>query len=149
MVQHGFWLETATLSVPFSDSEQQFCERTKQLKWDEDGGPGAACMKTFVVSQVSITYSIGEGEKERETSHVLLRTHSVSGSRLKPKPGVSWGARVQGVPAATTFLQGALLPIFLLLAPHAFRWRGERSLLCAPEIRNVPHCFPVLLHPIK
>lgn len=49
-------LEIAALSVPFSDSEQQLCERTWQLKWDKVGGPGAACAKTFIASQVLITY---------------------------------------------------------------------------------------------
>lgn len=49
-------MEIATLSVLFSDSKQQLCETTRQLKQDEVRGPGAVCVKAFVVSQVLITY---------------------------------------------------------------------------------------------
>lgn len=48
VVQQGLWLEIAALSVLFSDSKQQLCEMTWQLKWDKAGGPGAACAKAFV-----------------------------------------------------------------------------------------------------
>lgn len=55
-VQQGSWLEIAALSVLFSDTKQQLCERTRHLKQDKFRGPGAGCAKAFIVSQVLMMY---------------------------------------------------------------------------------------------
>lgn len=102
----------------FSDPKQRLCEGTQQLKWDEAGGPGAACMKAFTVAQVLIMITKGK----RNWLYPPARALGLAAKCLKQVfPGVCEGVG----PVDAPFLKDALVPIFLLLSPHASRQHGK------------------------
>lgn len=90
-----------------SDWEQQSWKSTQRLKWDEARRPGAAYTEPLLASQVAMTCWTEEGEKERETSHVLLHSRCLG---FQTPSQVSVGCK-------STFLWATSDPILLLFSP--------------------------------